>query len=123
MNGINSKSSASRTSKTNKSNIRSIETAGSLAMNNRNPFAGIFSTPVYDMFSSSNPFAVDYSQYSEGDSSFIACNDGGFWGGFYSAFSSVSDFGGCSNGGFTGGDCGGCASSCSSGGGCFTSVC
>ncbi len=126
MNGINSKSSAraNKTSKTN-SPVKSIETAGSLAMHNNNPFAGLFSTPLYDMFSSSNPFAVDYTQYGTGEGSYVAYNSGGFWGGFYSAFASTSgDCGGFAGGFSDGGGCG-AVSSCSSGGcgGGFTSFC
>ena len=60
MNGILAKSSEERTN-----NIRStkpaesIETAGSLAMNQ---FHSLFETNTYDEFSTNNPFSVDYTQ-------------------------------------------------------------
>ena len=123
MNDILANSSQTRTN-----NIRStkpsesIETAGSLAMNQ---FHSLFETKVYDMFSSSNPFAVDYAQYADcGDT--VAYN-GGFLGGFSSAVSTLSSEGGFSSsdgGSFSGGDCGfsGASSSCGSSGS-FSSVC
>lgn len=86
-----------------------VETAGSLAM------AGgqsIFSSDCYDEFSSSNPFIVDYSQYSD-------CGDCSASEGFLSSFSnamSTIESSGCACAP-SGGDCGGC--SC----GGFTSVC
>ena len=88
----------------------SVETAGSLAMG---LFHGLFSENCYDEFSSSNPFAVDYSLYAD-------CGDcvayDGFLSSFSNAMSTLGSFGGeCSFGG-GGFDCG-----CSSGG--FTSVC
>lgn len=99
----------------------SVETAGSLAMNNQ--FHSLFSTNVYDVFSSSNPFVVDYSQYSD-CSDCVAYN--GFLNSFSNAISTISGFGGFSDGGFSAGsfssgDCGG-SSSCGSSGG-FTSFC
>ena len=124
MNDILANSSQTRTN-----NIRSarpsesVETAGSLAMNQ---FHSLFETKVYDMFSSSNPFTVDYTQYADcGDS--VAYN-GGFLGGFSSAVSTLSSEGGFSSsdgGSFSGGDCGfssSASSSCSSSGS-FSSVC
>lgn len=123
MNDIFAKSSQTRTN-----NIRStrpsesIETAGSLAMNQ---FHSLFETRVYDMFSSSNPFSVDYTQYADcGDT---VAYSGGFLGGFSSAFSTLSSegFSSSDGGSFSGGDCGfsgGASSSCSSSGS-FTSVC
>lgn len=123
MNDILAKSSQTRTN-----NIRStrpsesIETAGSLAMNQ---FHSLFETRVYDMFSSSNPFSVDYTQYADcGDT---VAYSGGFLGGFSSAFSTLSSegFSSSDGGSFSGGDCGfsgGTCSSCSSSGS-FTSVC
>ena len=96
-----------------KSSNESVETAGLLAM-----FGGfsLFSTDCYDEFSSSNPFAVDYSQYSD-------CGEcvayGGFLSSFSNAMSTLSSAGGeCSASFSGGGDCGG---GCSSGG--FTSMC
>lgn len=126
MNDILANSSQTRTN-----NIRStkpsesIETAGSLAMNQ---FQSLFETKVYDMFSSSNPFSVDYTQYADcGDT--VAYN-GGFLGGFSSAVSTLSSEGGFSSsdsGSFAGGgDCGfsgGASASCSSSSGSFSSVC
>lgn len=101
----------------------SVETAGSLASNQ---FQSLFKTNVYDVFSPSNPFSVDYSQYaSTGDT---VAYTGGFLGSFSSAVSTLtatSSFTGSSattasstascGGGFSGGSCG------SSGG--FSSVC
>ena len=122
MNDITAKSSDSRTNNIrNTKPSESVETAGSLAMNK---FQSLFETNVYDMFSSSNPFTVDYTQYSDSGSNIA------FTGGFLSSFSnavsilssssSFSDAGSFSGtscgGGFTGGSCTG-----SSGG--FTSVC
>lgn len=89
----------------------SIETAGSLAMN---VFHSLFEVNSYDEFSSSNPFIVDYSQYSD-------IGDANSYGGFLSAFSNaVSTLGGAESAAvssFSSGDSG-----CSSCGG-FTSVC
>ena len=99
----------------------SVETSGALAMNRP---ASLFTTRVYDMFSSSNPFSVDYSQYSDcGDT---VASSGGFLGEFSSAYSTLSsstgsDCASCSggsDGGFSGGAS---SSSCSSGG--FSSMC
>ena len=90
----------------------SVETAGSLAM------AGSFSlfeTNSYDEFSCSNPFAIDYSLYSDCDDC-TAYN--GFLSSFSNAMSTISSFGGESA--YSGGGCdfgGGCSS------GSFTSVC
>jgi hypothetical protein len=88
----------------------SVETAGSLAMG-----AGfsLFAVDCYDEFSSSNPFIVDYSQYSD-------CGDcvaySGFLSDFSNAMSTIGSAGGECSASFSG-DCGGC--SC----GGFTSVC
>ena len=87
-----------------------IETAGSLAMN---VFHSLFEVNCYDEFSSSNPFFVDYSLYSD-------CGDTVAYSGFLSDFANAASIigTGCesvsSGGGF---DCG---SSC---GGGFTSFC
>ena len=114
MNDILANSSQTRTN-----NIRSskpsetIETAGSLAMN---PFSSLFETKVYDMFSSSNPFSVDYSQYSDCGES--VAYSGGFLGDFSNAVSTLS-----SEGGFSGGDCGFSSASCGASSGSFSSVC
>lgn len=90
-----------------------VETAGSLAMLFEN---GLMTMGQYDEFISSNPFAVDYSMYSDsGDS--VAM------GGFLSSFSNaVSTLGGVSAGGFTGGFSAGSCGGGSCGGG-FSSVC
>ncbi len=127
MNDISAKSSQARTN-----NIRStkpsesIETAGSLALNHNN---SLFETKVYDMFSTSNPFFIDYTQYADcGDT--VAYN-GGFLSDFSSAvstlssensFSSTSDgasFSGASDCGFSGST----SASCGASSGCFSSVC
>ena len=113
MNNIASKSSETRTN-----NIRStrpaesVETAGSLAMYQQH---SLFETRVYDMFSTSNPFAVDYSQYANvgGETS----TESGFLSNFSSA---VSVLGGTSASGATatasscGASSGGCSGSSSS---------
>lgn len=92
----------------------SVETAGSLAMNQ---FYSLFNNNVYDMFTSSNPFSVDYSQYSD-------CSDSIAYGGFLSSFSnavSTLSSEGFSDGGFSGGGFSGDCGSSSCGG--FTSFC
>ena len=123
MNNIASKSSETRTN-----NIRStkpsesVEAAGSLAMYQQH---SLFETRVYDMFSTSNPFAVDYTQYS--DSGETVAYTGGFLSSFSNAVSTLTSSGSFSDssssastascgGGFSGASCG-----ASSGG--FTSVC
>ena len=94
-------------------NPESVETAGSLAMGGG---MSLFAVNCYDEFSSSNPYAVDYSLYSD-------CDDcvayGGFLSDFSNAVSIIGNAGGdCGVSSFSGGgDCGGC--SC----GGFTSVC
>lgn len=114
---------------------KSVETAGPLAML---PATPLLSTPVYDDFSTNNPFAqgtVDYSMYSESPmastvsessyaiamSSFVSAESGSFMGstGFSSSSSDggfsggVSDGGGFScGGGFSGGCSGGFTASC-----------
>lgn len=113
MNGILAKSSENKLHGVlSAKNPETVETAGSLAMN---VFHSLFEVNNgYDEFSSSNPFAVDYSMYSDcGD--YVADN------GFLSSFSNAVSVIGSSGASFsTGGDCG--FSSCGSSGG-FTSVC
>ena len=101
--------------------VESVETAGSLASNH---FYSLFETNnAYDMFTTSNPFAVDYSMYAD-------YGDSDSYGGFLASFSNaVSVIGGFSDGaGFSGGGCasfsgggGFSGGGCSSGG--FTSFC
>ncbi len=112
MNGILAKSSENKLHGVlSPKNPESVETAGSLAMNT---FHSLFEVNSYDEFSSSNPFAVDYSMYSDcGD--YVA--DSGFLSSFSNAVSVISSEGGSFS---AGGDCG--FSSCGSSGG-FTSVC
>lgn len=88
-----------------------VETAGSLAMNN---FQSLFSVNIYDMFTTDNPFSVDYSMYSD-------CGETVAYSGFLNSFSNAVSVisSGFSDGGFTGGDCGGCGASSGS----FTSFC
>ena len=86
-----------------------VETAGSLAMLYHD---GLLTIGQYDEFISSNPFAVDYSAYSEGTD--VAYN--GFLSDFSNAVSTLGDMGGAGFSGFS--DGGGCASC-----GGFTSVC
>ncbi len=87
-----------------------VETAGSLAMLFEN---GLMTMGQYDEFISSNPFAVDYSMYSnyETDNSVAM---GGFLSDFSNAVSTLGDNSGFCSAGFS--------SECSSGGG-FTSFC
>mgnify|MGYP003090896123 CR=1 FL=1 len=109
MNNITSKSSQDRAASQINAHkpVESVETAGSLAMASKS----LFSTNVYDVFSSSNPFAVDYTQYaSVGNQEASSSN-------FLSNFSSaVSVLGGA--------DCSGASvssGSASSGGSCSSS--
>src|SRR5574344_568867 len=141
MNGINSKTTHS-TATHNSKHVQSVETAGSLAMNTQNPFAGVLSTPLMDVFSSSNPFIVDYAQYANCNyvPSDCAAAASGFLGGFESAVSTLGSTdcasssdgtGACaaSDGGFAGASAGAASfagASCGGGdcgGGSFTSVC
>lgn len=106
----------------------SVETAGSLASNQ---LQSLFKTNVYDVFSSSNPFSVDYTQYASSGETVA------FGGGFLSSFSSAVSTLTSAGSSFTGGtatastgasagaaSCGGGFSggSCGSSGG-FSSVC
>ena len=122
MNNIASKSSETRTNIRSTKPSESVETAGSLAMYQQH---SLFETRVYDMFSTSNPFAVDYTQYS--DSGETVAYTGGFLSSFSNAVSTLTSSGSFSDssssastascgGGFSGASCG-----ASSGG--FTSVC
>lgn len=123
MNNIAAKSSEARTNNIRSSKpSESIETAGSLAMYQQH---SLLETRVYDMFSTGNPFAVDYTQYS--DSGETVAYTGGFLSSFSNAVSTLTSSGSFSNssssastascgGGFSGASCG-----ASSGG--FTSVC
>lgn len=112
MNGILAKSSENKLhGLLSPKNPETVETAGSLAMNT---FHSLFAVNSYDEFTSSNPFAVDYSMYSD-------CGDYVADSGFLSSFSNAVSVIGSDGGSFSaGGDCG--FSSCSSSGG-FTSVC
>ena len=98
----------------------SVETAGSLAMGSN---TSLFATNVYDMFTSSNPFSIDYSQYSE--STDTVAYAGGFLSSFSSAVSTLSASGSFSDSGsFSSGACGGFSSaSCDSSSGSFSSFC
>lgn len=102
-----------RTTETTHKPTEVVETAGSLAMLYHE---GLLTIGQYDEFISSNPFAVDYSMYS--DYSDNTASDSGFLSDFSNA---VATLGGGMGGSFAsagfGGDCGG--SSC----GGFTSVC
>lgn len=113
MNNITSQGSQDRTAKQIAAHkpIESVETAGSLAMATKS----LFSTNVYDVFSSSNPFAVDYSQYANvgGETS----SESGFLSNFSSA---VSVLGGSSaSGGATASSCGASSGGCSGGSSSF----
>ncbi len=123
MNSILAKSSETRANNIqNTKPAETIETAGSLASNQ---FHSLFETNVYDVFTTNNPFSVDYSQYS--DSGESVAYTGGFLSSFSNAVSTLSTSSGFSSGAsFAGGSCGGFAgsSSCStSSGGGFSSVC
>ncbi len=93
-------------------NPEAVETAGSLAINN---YHSLFETNIYDMFTTDNPFAIDYSMYSD-------CGETIAYSGFLDSFSNAVSVisSGISSGGFTSGDCGGCGASS---GGSFTSFC
>ena len=109
MNNISSKTSQERAASQimNNKPVESVETAGSLAMASGK---SLFSTNVYDVFSSSNPFAVDYSQYA--DTTSESSSTGGFLSNFSSA---VSVLGGAN---FTGASTGSASCGASSGGSC-----
>lgn len=89
-----------------------VETAGSLAMLFED---GLMTMGQYDEFISSNPFAVNYSMYSnyESDNSIAM---GGFLSDFSNAVSTLGDSSGFSAASYSTGDCSG---SC----GGFTSFC
>ncbi len=122
MNGILAKTSEDRTNNIRSSKpAESVETAGSLAMNQ---FHSLFETNSYDEFSTSNPFAVDYSQYSDAGET-VAYS--GFLSSFSSAVSTLSTSSFSSGGTSTAGSCGGFSGGASAGGSCggggFSSVC
>lgn len=122
MNSILAKASESHTNNIRSSKpSESIETAGSLAMSQKS----LFSTNVYDMFTSSNPFSVDYSQYAESDDT-VAYNSG-FLSSFSNAVSTLSsgDFSGTGTSSACGSYSAGASSgaSCGSSSGSFSSVC
>jgi len=124
MNAISTKKSGNLNQTTTKPANDSVETAGSLAMNN----TPLFAVPVYnyDMFVPTNPFSlnIDFSSYSTEGQEDLASNNS-FMQGFTNAMATISN---CSGGSFGGSaaassaaaSCGG--GSCSIGGG-FTSVC
>ena len=117
MNGITGKSSSRANQTENTRPAKTVETAGSLAMNSAFNY---FAAESYDSFSSSNPFAVNYAQYADCSDGETVAYSGGFLGSFSSAVATLGTSGGFSGGG---------AVSCgpSSGGGCssggFTSFC
>lgn len=121
MNSVTARSSnrANQARNNNNRPSQSVETAGSLAMLNAQ---GWLSSNMHDSFISSNPFAIDYSQYAN-----VSNNDGSStsYSSFYGSFSNASSTMGSSDGGsgYSGASCG--ASSGASSGGCggFTSVC
>jgi len=109
MNGITNKSANRTNHNESVKPAKTIETAGSLAMNSAFNY---FSVNTYDTFSSSNPFAVNYANYANVGGETIASS------GFLSDFSNaVSTLGTCSAGASVS-----CASSGSSSSG-FTSFC
>lgn len=112
MNGIFAKSPSNKLHGVlSPKNPESVETAGSLAMNT---YHSLFEVNNYDEFSSSNPFIIDYSMYTD-------CGDYVADSGFLSSFSNAVSVIGSNGGSFSSsGDCG---FSCSSSSGGFTSVC
>ena len=124
MNGISTNESGNLTKTAANTKKESVETAGSLAMNN----TPLFAVPVYnyDMFIPTNPFSlnIDFSSYSAEGQENLASNTG-FLQGFANAMATLGGFNG--GGSYAGGGaatvasagCGG--GSCSIGGG-FTSV-
>ena len=123
MNNIASKSSEARTNNIRSSKpSESIETAGSLAMFQQH---SLFETRVYDVFSTSNPFAVDYTQYS--NSGETVAYTGGFLSSFSNAVSTLASNTGFSTGtsSVSAASCGGgfSGASCGTSSGGFTSVC
>lgn len=114
MNGISNKSSNRASQTESVKPVKTVETAGSLAMNSAFDY---FSVNVYDSFSSSNPFAVNYAQYTDSaEGSTVAC------GGFLSDFSNaVSTLCASSSGSAATASCGSSSGGCSGGG--FTSFC
>ena len=116
MNGITSKSSSRANQTESTRPAKTVETAGSLAMNSAFDY---FSVNTYDSFSSSNPFSVNYAQYADCTEGTTVAYSGGFLSDFSNAVSTLS------TGGFSGGataSCGTSSGGCSSGGG-FTSFC
>lgn len=112
---------------------KSVETAGPLAML---PASTLLSTPVYDGFENSNPFAqgeVDYSQYSQspvsstpGETTYAVAMSNFVSGGDCGSFSDCGSVSSGSDGGFAGASCGGGDSgggSCGGGGGGFSASC
>ncbi len=97
-----------------KTSKESVETAGSLAMG---IYDSLFTSGCYDEFFTNNPFAVDYSLYSD-------CGDCVAYSGFLSSFSNaISTLGSVGESSFSGGSSfGGVCTSCGCSGG-FSSVC
>ena len=115
MNGISNKSSNRTSQNDSVKPVKTVETAGSLAMNTAFDY---FSVESYDSFSTNNPFAVNYANYADCGGETIASN------GFLSGFSgAVSALGGadCAGAGAVAATCASGASSSSGGG--FTSFC
>ena len=116
MNGITSKSSSRANQTENTRPAKTVETAGSLAMNSAFNY---FAAESYDSFSSSNPFAVNYAMYSDSSDGETVAYSGGFLGGFSSAVATLGAAGGFSGGATA--SCGASSGGCSGGG--FTSFC
>lgn len=106
-----------RSNETTNRPIQTVETAGSLAMLYND---GLLTIGQYDEFISSNPFAVDYSLYSNYSDSSMAY-DGGFLSDFSNAVATLGASNGISSGGFSSAGFSGGCSGASCGG--FTSVC
>ena len=111
MSGISNKYSQHTGRTENTKHVQTVETAGSLAMNT--PF-NYFSINSYDSFSTNNPIAINYSDYSS-----AGCETTAIATGFWSNIAMLSNISGScagavSSGTSSGGSCGG--GGCSGGG-------
>lgn len=102
----NKTASTSSTKKSNTSKNNPVENAGILAMGFGN---SLLSANEYDSYSFSTPTAINYSDYSEGET----FGDCGFMSDFSSAVATIGDCGSFSDGGFSSSFSSG-SSSCSS---------
>ena len=75
MNSINAKTSNNLNTGINQKPVESVETAGSLAFNTQKSW---LAAPIYDSFTSSNPFTPDYSSYSGSEGGSVTVASTGF---------------------------------------------